>query len=86
MIQKVSVPVSVAVTYEHKKRQVMPQLILWEGRKHTIKKIGYHHTYRQGKTLFHVFSVESDTLFFKLVHNTDNLSWLVEETADGLPD
>ena len=85
MIQKISTPISVALVYNHKKREVKPVKILWEGRSYGIKKIGLHHTVRQGRTLFHIFSVESESLFFKLVFNTDSLSWMVEEIADGEP-
>jgi hypothetical protein len=85
MIQKMMAPVSVALVYNHKNREVKPVKVLWEGRSYSIKKIGLHHTYRQGRTLFHVFSVESESLFFRLVFNTDSLSWMVEEIADGEP-
>jgi hypothetical protein len=45
-----------------------------------------HHTFRSGRTLFHVFSVASKSLFFRLVLNTDTLFWRLEEISDGLPD
>ena len=83
MIQKISAPISVALVYNHKSREVKPCKILWEGRSYVIKKIGLHHTVRQGRTLFHIFSVESESLFFKLALNTESLSWMLEEIADG---
>lgn len=85
MIQKISAPISVALVYNHKTHQVKPVKVLWEGRSYCIKKIGLHHSVRQGRTLFHVFSVESESLFFRLVLNTESLSWMVEEIADGEP-
>jgi hypothetical protein len=86
MIQKVSAPASVNLIFDHKRRKSFPKHLLWEGKVHKITKIGLHHTYRDGRTLYHVFSVSSESLFFRLVLNTDNLSWLVEEISDGLPD
>lgn len=61
----------------------MPKAILWEGRVYQVRQVGYHHTVRTGRTLYHVFSVTCDGLFFRIVCNTDTLSWEVEEIADG---
>ncbi|MCL4398136.1 hypothetical protein M1403_03910 [Patescibacteria group bacterium] len=76
MIQKIDLPVSVAFTDSPKK-------LLFEGREHLIKKVGYHHVFREGRTLFHVFSVASDSMFFRLVLNTETLKWRLTEVADG---
>ncbi len=62
--------------------KTVPIEVTWQGRKYEITKVGLHHTYRKGRTLFHVFSVESPTLFFRLVLNTDNLYWRLEEISD----
>jgi len=86
MIQKISVPVSVSFTFDSKKRKIFPKWIVWNGRLYPVVKIGLHHTYRQGRTLYHVFSVTSKNLFFRLVLNTENLHWKLEEISDGLPD
>jgi hypothetical protein len=86
MLEKISAPVTVGVVYDHKTRKVIPSYIVWEGRTHRIEKVGLHHTFRQGRTLFHVFSAASKTLFFRLVLNTDILSWRLEEISDGLAD
>jgi len=83
MIQKISIPVSVTLYFDHKLRRSVPVNILWEGRVYPITKIGLHHTYRAGRTLFHVFSAESPSLFFRLVLNSETLHWLVEEISDG---
>ncbi|MBI2065986.1 hypothetical protein HYT60_00560 [Candidatus Woesebacteria bacterium] len=86
MIEKVFLPVSVGITFDHKKRKVIPKWVLWEGRLYPVEKVGLHHTYQEGRTLFHVFSVAAKTLFFRLVLNTDTLNWRLEEISDGLPD
>jgi hypothetical protein len=84
MIQQVKVPVSVVSKFDHRLRKSFPVKITWEGRDYPILKIGLHHTYRDGRTLHHVFSVAGTGLYFKLVLNTENLRWTLLEVADGL--
>lgn len=86
MIQKISAPISVDLVFNHRERFVSPKEVVWEGRTYPILKVGLHHTYRLGRTLFHVFSVTSQDLFFRLVLNTDSLFWTLEEISDGLAD
>ena len=86
MIEKIDVPISVSFNFDSKRRRVFPKWVIWDGRLYPIAKIGLHHTFRQGRTLYHVFSVASKTLFFRLVLNTENLHWRLEEISDGLPD
>jgi hypothetical protein len=85
MIEKISVPISVDLVFDSKKRSVFPRFVKWEGRVYDILEVGFHHSYRQGRTLYHVFSVASKTLFFRLVLNTDTLYWKLEEISDNLP-
>jgi len=86
MIQKISVPVTVTLVFNHQQRRVFPSRLVWEGRTYPIIKVGLHHTYRAGRILFHVFSVASESLFFRLVLDTETLHWRLEEISDGLPD
>lgn len=86
MIQNIKAPISVITKYDHKRRSVSPVKVLWEGRQYHIIKIGLHHTYTDGRILYHVFSVASHNLFFKLVLNTQNLHWTLEEIADAEAD
>ena len=85
MILRVNTPVSVNLSFDHRLSKVYLKSVVWEGRVYPVLKIGLHHTYRQGRTLYHVFSVVSKTLFFRLVLNTENLHWRLEEISDGLP-
>jgi hypothetical protein len=86
MIQKVSEPISVSFAYDSKKQKAYPKWVIWENRLYSIAKIGLHHTYHEGRTLYHVFSVATKTLFFRLVLDTENLHWRLEEISDGLAD
>lgn len=83
MIQKITAPISVLTLFDHKKHIFTPLYVSWDGEKYKIKKIGYHHKVREGKVLFHIFSVISETLFFRLKFDTESLLWVVEEISDG---
>lgn len=83
MIQKLDLPVSVVQCFDHKKRTSVPKKLLFEGREHLISKVGLHHTFREGRILFHVFSVADDAMFFRLVLNTETLGWTLTEISDG---
>ena len=83
MIQKLQVPVSVVSNFDHRRRTVAPVRVVFDGIPYFVRRVGFHHTYRRGRTLFHVFSVASDTLSFRLVLDTDNLFWSLEEISDG---
>lgn len=62
----------------------IPKYMIWKGRSHTITKIGLHHHYKEGNTLYHIFSAATSTLFVRMKFNTDNLIWTLEEISDGL--
>ena len=83
MIQKISAPISVQLVYDPRRHTVNPRQILWDGQVIRIAQVGMHHTVREGRTLFHIFSVASNNLFFRLKLDTDNLFWTLEEIADG---
>lgn len=83
MIQKVSDSVSVTLSFNHKTNKVLPRGVIWKNRLYAVTKLGLHHTYREGRTLYHVFSVATPTLFFRLVLNTESLHWKLEEISDG---
>lgn len=85
MIEKIYAPVSVTLSFNHKTRQVFPKAVVWDGNVYKIKQVGLHHTLREGKTLLHIFSVITETIFLKLVLNTDNLHWTLVEVADNEP-
>lgn len=79
MIQKISEPVEVTFAQ-------IPLSLTWAHRTYPILKLGLHHSYRNGLTHHHVFSVVSRDLFFRINLNTDTLHWTLEEVSDGLPD
>lgn len=85
MINKISESVSVSFTFDSDKKTIKPRALVWKGRLYGVKKVGFHHKFRKGRILYHVFSVASKSMFFRLVLNTENLHWKLEEISDGLP-
>ncbi len=86
MIQRIAEPVSVVTAYNAASRTVRPISLEWSRRTYPILQVGLRHTYRDGATRHHVFSVVSNNLFFRLNLNTDSMLWTLEEVSDGLPD
>ncbi len=77
--------VSVITVYNEKNGSVIPRKLQWNGRDYLIEKLGYHHKIREGKTLFHIFSVATNSIAFRLKLDTDTLHWMLEEVHDYEP-
>jgi len=78
--------VSVVTVYNRMKGLVIPCKIKWQNRIYRIKKIGFHHTIREGRKLCHIFSVTDGNLDFRLKFDSETLHWTLEEVSDGLAD
>lgn len=81
MRSDVKMPVSVSFYHNHRDKKSYPVAFRWEGELRKIERVDLHHFFRVGRTLFHAFSVYSNGGFFRLVFNTDNLSWEVDEIS-----
>ncbi len=86
MLEKIHEKIDVITIYKKYPARVIPYKIRWNGRDHIITKIGYHHKIRKGHTFFHIFSVCSDTLAFRLRFDTETMYWTLEEVSDGFTD
>lgn len=78
--------IDVVLLYNRQRSRAVPSIIRWHGRTFKIKKIGFHHTVREGAKLFHIFSVSDGSTFFRLKLDTASLHWQLEEISDGLAD
>lgn len=83
MLNLINQPISVVAIYDRIRNEVTPWRIKWQGRIYTISQIGFHHTVREGRALQHIFSVTDGNTAFKLRHDTETLSWMLEEISDG---
>lgn len=90
MIQKISEPVDVIMSSVRARQGspacIRPLSLYWGHHEYPVSQVGLRHTYRDGITRHHVFSVVGGNFFFRLNLNADNLSWTLEEVSDGLPD
>lgn len=65
--------------YDHKARQMTLLKLLYDGVEYRIVKLGMHYIEREGRTLRHVFCVNGESMFFKLVLDAETLQWTCEE-------
>jgi hypothetical protein len=62
----------------------IPKYVIWKNRSHTITQVGLHHHFREGSTLYHIFSVIAGTIFMRLKFDTEILNWKLEEINDEI--
>lgn len=83
MIEDIQEKVSVSMFYDRDTKKVMPYLMKWHGTLYRLTILGFHHKYREGRTLVHIFSVSDGNMSFKLKFDTDSLHWTLERVSDG---
>ncbi len=79
MAETIDESVSVDLLSNHQRGRAYPWVIHWRGNRYMMTKIGLHHTLREGRILFHLFSVTDGNTYFKLQFNTETLSWRLLE-------
>lgn len=82
MSEAINEAVSVLLSSNHLEGMVSPSVLSWRGRRYRIVKVGLHHTVREGRVLFHYFSVTDGATFFRLRFDTETLEWKLLE-IDG---
>jgi hypothetical protein len=55
-----------------------PRELNYAGKSIKITQVGLHHKYYEGRVLHHIFSVASETCFYRLNLNTETLNWELE--------
>lgn len=88
MTETINEKVSVITLFRHNaiKNEVFPYLVKWQGRDYKIKKVGFHHFVREGRDIFHIFTVSAENIDMRLRFDTQNLHWILEEVTDGFAD
>ncbi len=79
MAETIDESVSVDLLSNHVKGRAYPWVIHWRGSRYMMTRVGLHHTLRDGRILYHLFSVTDGNTYFKLQLNTENLSWRLLE-------
>lgn len=85
MVQQINEKVDILALSRKGKGIIVPIRMQWKNKTYTIKKIGLTHPVREGRVLYHIFECTDENTFFRLKHNTENLQWVLESIADGLP-
>jgi len=75
MIQKISEPVSVITSYNATTKAVRPVSLEWSRRVYPVLQVGLRHTYRDGATRHHVFSVVAQTCNTESPAKLDRAKW-----------
>lgn len=83
MHQKIDAPVAVFYKGDPKNNTFRPVKLQWDGREYKVTRFGLHHKQKVGRTLFHVFSFDTDTLSFRVIFNTETLETRLEMITDG---
>lgn len=83
MPEEINEKISVVMYYNQKSGTVAPYGFKWQGRDYYVRRVGYHHTLRSGRTLNHIYTVTDGRYAFRLKLDTENLSWTLEEVSDG---
>jgi hypothetical protein len=86
MHETINEKIGVITVYDAYKHTTTLYSVKWQGKVHKITKVGYHHAVRDGRTLKHIFSVTSETLAFRLIFDSETLSWTLAEVSDGIAD
>lgn len=83
MIETINEKVGVVAIYQPRTRSFSPHLIKWQLRTYTVRKVCYQHKVRLGRTIHYIFHVTDGTMDFKLIFDTDSLTWVLSEVCDG---
>lgn len=79
MAETINESVSVNLLSNNLQGTATPSSLFWRGRRYQITKVGLRYTTREGRTLFHIFSVTDGASFFKLRFDTETLGWKLME-------
>lgn len=83
MNEVINEKVSVIVSYNRDSGKVTPRRMRWQGKDYNFTKLAYSHQRKKGRLVLHVFDVTDGAIDFRLVCNSNNLHWVLEEVADG---
>lgn len=85
MKAKINEEVSVVMYYSAKKKQALPHVISWQNKEYNVGKIGYTHSYMEGRERQHIFELvdKDSSLWFRLRLDGGNLHWTLEAIHDG---
>lgn len=86
MREPINQEVSVVMSYSARAKRAQPYLLNWQNKDYYVGKIGYYHSYMEGRERQHIFELvdKEETLWFRLRLDGSNLHWTLEAIHDGL--
>ena len=55
----------------------------WKGREYLIQQVTYIRKYKEGRSIWHVFSATDGTSFFELQFDSESLKWMLGRVSDN---
>ena len=83
MHAKINERVKILSIYDPVSGKTTPYRMKWRDQVHRIKQVTYYHPERMGREILHIFHLTDGNLDFKVVLNSETLSWMLEEVSDG---
>lgn len=83
MYEHIGERVAVLVLFGKQYKEVRPFKLKWHDKEYQISHVDYHHKYKDGNSLIHVFSATDGTNFFELKYNSEDLSWMLGNVSDN---
>lgn len=79
MPEAINETISVDLVSEAASGAAYPWTFRWRGRRYTTRTVGLKHCIREGRVLYHIFSVTDGSAFFRLRFDTETLTWKLLE-------
>ena len=83
MHAKINERVKILSLYNPESGKTTPCRMKWREQIHRISKVTYYHTERTGRNLLHIFHLTDGNLDFRVILDSETLSWTLEEISDG---
>ena len=83
MHERINERVKILSIYDPQTGKTIPYRMKWRGFVHDIQRVTYYHPERLGRNILHIFHLTDGNLDFKVVLNSETLSWILKEVSDG---
>ena len=83
MLESIDETVSVVMISSKKINKSYPYKMLWRQSEVVFSEVTYHHIIREGRTISHIFHTTDSMTDYKLILNTQYLTWRLLEVSDG---
>jgi hypothetical protein len=57
MREQINEEVSVVMSYSAQRKQALPYLVHWQNKDYYVGKLGYYHSYMEGRDKQHIFEL-----------------------------